>query len=1330
MVRNRVEDSLSADGAAISAPLRPDEAQRRFLSVPRAASELALRRLELNNLRAGHENAGFLSAGRGYLPIKSPLTRLEPQFSAWDELAAELPLLYRSLGLRKRVERLPILEASADCLDARYVMRACSLLAIVSHAYWYVDSRPPGGALPESLRRPWAQLRKRLGRTQEVINYIDLIVYNWRLRDPTLANPLVVENLELLFPTVGNQEERVFYMTQLEILARTTPVVRQVATAQGAVLRQDDEALEAALLEIIDCLGRVVHGSLPKINPNPYSDSHVDPVVWAKTVAPFAVPIHAGDQGPSGTSSPLFNTLDLFFGRKDYASFLGREIKQLRAHYPRSWQVYLSSLTELSVARYIEERGSRTLRSAFREAFELYAGESGFLGRHRMKVYGYLELAFKVGRSVTIGGFGGVFTDRTWDVVDRELAASQNERLRAQPHFVHHARVLATDSTAEPARGIRRITLDISKAGVRYRPGDRCLILPENDPELVERTLKSLDLPGEQAIALTAEWKAYAKDRVELYGQTEISARELLCYGTIRPVSPRLAEALHARTQSDFLFDAIVRGCTERWELWELVELLRARGLSPATLWRHPDGNDVRPSELLSRLIPPQRFRVYSVSSAPRSALRRGEDEIELTVGELSYAAPSPVCELGTAQADVCPFSQHTRRGTGSSFLARAQSLGSRVVFRIQHPDVFRLPEDPETPIVMFAGGSGIAPFRAFLQERARSARSTPALLFLSVRSPDEFVYGEEFESAVALGGLSLEVAFTRTGGALVLGGDGRLSVEPAATARVAELMLAPVTAARLWQLAQTKAEGGAGAVFYVCGRSGFADTVLVTLKRIFRDRLASLPGADLASVGERAAGRVYQMVGDRRLLSELHTDARPLDDRPRLFDLSEIARHNDARHGYWIVVDRVVYDLTEFIELHPGGRRVVQAYAGMDASHGFARAHHGRADVDAMRESYRIGMVRTLRFDDHVVRVEAPSGEVVIDSAGAYRSFAKALALVVEMQNALVADQSLQSRPEADGSPALGPDGERSAYRLQRAVETHRRFLKNYFAVLLDGTLPELWSIAHGLFFSEQPADGLQTYLTTLRGTEPAVATELLARQAFDSFETWREGGALHSLVEAFEASDVWFLHALKAALSSALREFERHGARVRTRGAARVQRACQRMAGIVRQYYARSTRELQRVVRVHPLPSALSAQTVGTNTPATTRLYTGTHWVFEEDSAAKLAVLRRTPVAAGSLIALSDENELVLRCMLPRHREFGLVVDMRQARLRNDSGFEDAMARLRRELTAHFRRTAVLLESTIGELQVSRIERDERRDAIATRSESSAFKFAQGGA
>jgi cytochrome b involved in lipid metabolism/ferredoxin-NADP reductase len=1336
MVSNREQDVLAANNAVTSGPLGLESVQqsRAVRERVRAPSELALTRLELSNARRGHENAGFLSVQRGYVPTRRPLLRLDARFSVWDELAADLPTLYRTLQLRRRVEQLPVLDASADSLDEAEVLRACALLAIAAHAYWYVDSRPPRGALPQALARPWAQLRERLGRTQEVITYIDLIVYNWRVRDESRADPLVVENLELLFPTIGNQEERVFYLTQLEILARTSPVVGLVAAAQGAVLRQDDDALEASLVGIIDCLEGVVARALPKINPNPHGSTHVDPVAWAKTVAPFAVPLHAGDQGPSGTSSPLFNTLDLFFGRKDYASFLGREIQQLRHHYPRAWQVYLSSLTEVSVARYIEERGSRALRSAFRQAFELYAGDSGFLGRHRMKVYGYLELAFKVGRSVTIGGFGGVFTDRTWDVVDRELSASQAERVRTLPHFVQHARVVNTVSASDAPSGLQRVTLDVSRAGVRYHGGDRCLILPENDPLVVERTLEALELSGEQRVGLTDEWQAYARDRVELAGLTQISARDLLRYGAIRPVSPRLAEALHARTQSVFLLDAIVRGCTERWELWELLALLRARGYAPSALWQQPG---LAVSEQLSRLIPPQRFRVYSVSSAPAGARRRAEHSLQLTVGQLSYPAPRPEPMHLRATEGGCPMGAHPtpaprgepstggcpmRFGTASAFLTRAQEQKREVPFRIQQSDVFRLPDDPSTPIVMFAGGSGVAPFRAFVQERARRSHGGQALLFLSVRSPDDLLYADELGRSVLEGRLQLEVAFTRVGARMVLGEDGKIALCPAPTQRLPELMLTPRNREQLWRMSLPREAGGAGAVFYVCGRSGLADTVLTTLKQIFHERLRARGSAHAQ---EQAASLLYRMVGDRRLLQELHTDASPREEVPRLLDMSEIAQHNDAQRGYWIVVDGVVYDLTEFIELHPGGRRAVQAYAGMDATHGYTRAHHGRADVDAMRDGYRIGRVRTLRFDDHLVRIEGPAGSVAVDASVAYRSFERAVALVVEMQNALAADQSLRVGPDAASAS--------SAYRLQRGVETHRRFLLSYFAVLLSDTLPGLWRVGQGLFFPSQSADWMQTTLSRMRSAGAGERTEAISLRAFERFESWHEAGTLAELVHSWERLDAWCLSELKHALLLALREFERHELRVRQCGALRLARACQRLAGVVRQYYRRSAREALQVVRDSPLEEPVAGATVELACPrpqGTRRLHAGTYWILEESLEQQLVVLRRTPIAATSLAALSEENEHVLRRLLPQHRSFGLVVDMRQARLRNDRGFEDAMAKLRREVTSHFQRTAVLLESSIGELQVTRIERDERRNAIATRSESTAFKFAQGGA
>src|SRR5690606_16386558 len=109
------------------------------------------------------------------------------------------------------------------------------------------------------------------------------------------------------------------------------------------------------------------------------------------------------------------------------------------------------------------------------------------------------------------------------------------------------------------------------------------------------------------------------------------------------------------------------------------------------------------------------------------------------------------------------------------------------------------------------------------------------------------------------------------------------------------------------------------------------------------------------------ARRQLRRLVADQRLSFEVHTDAQPSGADTRSIDLSEVAQHKSDDAGYWMVIDGFVYDLTEFVQLHPGGRRVLQAYAGMDATHGYARAHHERAEVDAMRQMYRIGVVRAL---------------------------------------------------------------------------------------------------------------------------------------------------------------------------------------------------------------------------------------------------------------------------------------------------------------------------------------------------------------------------------
>ena len=377
--------------------------------------------------RWGHENLGPLSAHRGFLPTRPPLLRLPGSHAAWDEAAARLPGLLRDLAVREALDGLPVLPATPDALPEAALQRAATVLGLLGHSYWHCHAPRPAG-LPASVAEPWAEVRRRLGRAPDpVLAYPDLIVHNWRSADGRDALPLVSDDLRLLVPAAGNEEERVFYLTQVEILARCAPVVAAVVDAQEAVLGDDAEALRDALDRMTAAV-RAATRSLRLVDPRPGGRTSVDPVVWAKTVAPLAVPFAAGVLGPSGTASPVFTLLDAVLGRRRHDSRPGREILLHRRNHPPQWRRFLDAVEEVPVSGYVARRSRPDLVASFEAAREAYAGADGFLGRHRRRVSGYLAVAFMVGRGLTIGGFAGSPRELTWQTVDSALTESRHER--------------------------------------------------------------------------------------------------------------------------------------------------------------------------------------------------------------------------------------------------------------------------------------------------------------------------------------------------------------------------------------------------------------------------------------------------------------------------------------------------------------------------------------------------------------------------------------------------------------------------------------------------------------------------------------------------------------------------------------------------------------------------------------------------------------------------------------------------------------------------------------------------------------------------------------
>jgi sulfite reductase alpha subunit-like flavoprotein len=1279
-----------------------------------SSARAVLERAEAARASLGHENLGFLSEAAGFLPREPPREGLPPAYAAWDQVAASLPSLYRSLRLRRELEQLPVLSADPESLPDGALLRACMVLAMLSHAYWYVETHPPE-RLPASLASPWAEVRSRLGRGPAVLSYIDLIVYNWKIVDARDPDPMRTENLRLLVPTVDTNEERTFYLTQTEILARCAPVIGAVVRAQEAVLDDDPEALEASLVTIGNCLQTVVRDSLLKINPNPAGATHVDPVVWAKTVAPFAVPMVGGVQGPSGTSSPIFNTLDLFFRREKFQTFLGREIEQLRGTYPPFWRELLQALAEVSVPAYVERTNNANLKGLLREVVATYAGENGFLGRHRMKVYGYLELAFKVGRSVTIGGFKGVFKDRTWDQVDMELEKARQERTQSFPPSCHHVHVKSvTPSDPSAPADVSHVVLDISGTGIQYEVGDRCGILPENSPELIERTLAALGATGDERVLLTPEWREAIRLR---WGyderSTTLALREVLRFGRIRPVLPRVAEALHALTQNDVLKERVLSHSTHLWELWDLIEMLKADGFDPKRLWQRT-GNEQ--ANGICSVIPPESFRPYSISSSMSSARTGAQQDLHLTVGRLRYASPA-----AADRRDI------QRYGTASSFLAAAAGRKAPISIIIQHPARFSPPKSSRAPIIMLAGGTGLSPFRGFVAERLRQPGSGDAWLFLSLRSREDFIYDAELAPAVQAGRLQLRVSFSRDDAELRFepdGAAGRFVPVPGARRHIEEALLEDETARTLWDVLRRPSHDGTGTHIYVCGRSGFARAAMSALKEIVR-RFASGNEQEREATAHRT---LAELMAQGRLLQEIFTGFDD-EERPREIDVTELVRHNDDESGYWMSIHDDVFDMTEFIRLHPGGARVLIGYCGLDGTEGYERTHANRSEIDAMRQMYAIGKVRRVDLKRASGVVHGPNGPQTISLATAHRIWVKLLYLLVEMQNALRNDHSLQESVTARGDP-IRP---RAPYKLQRAVETHERFLRSYLDVLVGESFPNLWAITQGLFGPDEDPQWMKSRLAVVEDSYAARHSEAMIVELYEALRRNAAGpGDLAELARvtaachSFEQEDAGLLVTLKEILITGVRAFEQLGPDVRTFGRATLIQSCRELPGAVDRYYEQLLANISGE-HWHPVVSVRSSSRSDVGASLRTLIATE-HYILEEDETHRVAVLRRTPVPFKSIEEIVESNDRVLEQLRPYHAGYGVIVDMRQAPQRNDPSFENAMSRLRNRVTEVFARVAVLLDSAVGVLQVDRLGRAEGGKTFATQSESAANRFARG--
>lgn len=274
--------------------------------------------------------------------------------------------------------------------------------------------------------------------------------------------------------------------------------------------------------------------------------------------------------------------------------------------------------------------------------------------------------------------------------------------------------------------------------GMTYRTGDYLSVLPQNHPELVTRMLTRLALPGDELVTIDSDAPS---GRIPV--GVPVRVDDLLT---------RHVDLTAPATQGVLASLAETTRCPpERAELEKLAspeqaDTIRQRRFSLLDLLEMFASCEVDLAWVIERL-PAPRARQYSISSAAET-----QTEVALTVSVIEGPALS-----GTG----------TYRGAASSYLQRVQP-GDRLTVTLASPtEHFRPPAQNSIPAIMIAAGSGIAPFRGFINARhARATGGEPAgetVLFFGCQHPDwDDLYAEEFATYEAAGTLRVHRAYSR----------------------------------------------------------------------------------------------------------------------------------------------------------------------------------------------------------------------------------------------------------------------------------------------------------------------------------------------------------------------------------------------------------------------------------------------------------------------------------------------------------------------------------------------------------------------------------------
>lgn len=274
----------------------------------------------------------------------------------------------------------------------------------------------------------------------------------------------------------------------------------------------------------------------------------------------------------------------------------------------------------------------------------------------------------------------------------------------------------------DSAKDVRHIEIDLGESGLTYQAGDALGVWFENSPVLADELLSALSLTGEEQVSLkiSGEQQTFSlKDAIVSQLEITQTAPAFIEFWAQQSANENLVTiAADKNTNREF---------AAKHQIIDVIKKAPAKVEAQAFV------------DALRKITP----RLYSIASAQAEV----EEEVHLTLGVVNYDADG-----------------QQRFGGASSYLAQRLEEGQDVKVFVEHNDNFRLPQNNDTPVIMVGPGTGVAPFRAFMQQReADEATGDNWMFFGDQTFTQDFLYQVEWQNYLKSGLLTrMDVAFSR----------------------------------------------------------------------------------------------------------------------------------------------------------------------------------------------------------------------------------------------------------------------------------------------------------------------------------------------------------------------------------------------------------------------------------------------------------------------------------------------------------------------------------------------------------------------------------------